>query len=66
MLPPYNEFFKVGVSESGNHDNNIYNNWMNLHVPVKDIEQSTGYNLLSALPQPLRDALENKKFTGGN
>jgi dipeptidyl aminopeptidase/acylaminoacyl peptidase len=28
MLPPYNDFFKVGVSESGNHDNNIYNqNW---------------------------------------
>ncbi|MDE3129257.1 MAG: DPP IV N-terminal domain-containing protein, partial [Gemmatimonadota bacterium] len=28
LLPPYNEFFKVGVSESGNHDNNIYNqNW---------------------------------------
>ena len=26
MLPPFNEFFKVGVSESGNHDNNIYNN----------------------------------------
>ena len=26
LLPPYNEFFKVGVSESGNHDNNIYNN----------------------------------------
>jgi dipeptidyl aminopeptidase/acylaminoacyl peptidase len=27
-LPPYNEFFKVGWSESGNHDNNIYNaNW---------------------------------------
>ncbi len=28
MLPPYNDFFKVGWSESGNHDNNIYNqNW---------------------------------------
>jgi dipeptidyl aminopeptidase/acylaminoacyl peptidase len=28
LLPPYNEFFKVGWSESGNHDNNIYNqNW---------------------------------------
>ena len=26
LLPPFNEFFKVGVSESGNHDNNIYNN----------------------------------------
>ena len=28
LLPPYNEFFKVGVASSGNHDNNIYNaNW---------------------------------------
>jgi hypothetical protein len=28
MLPPYNDFVKVGVSSSGNHDNNIYNqNW---------------------------------------
>lgn len=42
MLPPYNDFFKVGVSSSGNHDNNIYNaNWSeNNHglkfVPKKD------------------------------
>ena len=41
MLAPYNDFFKVGVSSSGNHDNNIYNaNWSeNNHglkmVPVK-------------------------------
>jgi dipeptidyl aminopeptidase/acylaminoacyl peptidase len=28
LEPPYNDFFKVGVSSSGNHDNNIYNqNW---------------------------------------
>jgi dipeptidyl aminopeptidase/acylaminoacyl peptidase len=28
LLPPYNDFFKVGVSSSGNHDNNVYNqNW---------------------------------------
>ena len=26
LRPPYNDFFKVGVSTSGNHDNNIYNN----------------------------------------
>jgi dipeptidyl aminopeptidase/acylaminoacyl peptidase len=25
LVPPYNEFFKVGVASSGNHDNNIYN-----------------------------------------
>jgi len=27
MVPPYNDFFKVGVSSAGNHDNNIYNNY---------------------------------------
>ncbi|MDB4916613.1 MAG: putative dipeptidyl peptidase [Gemmatimonadetes bacterium] len=28
MSPGYNDFFKVGVSSSGNHDNNIYDaNW---------------------------------------
>ncbi len=42
LLPPYNTFFKVGVSSAGNHDNNIYNaNWSEQHhglkeVPVKD------------------------------
>lgn len=36
MLPPYNEFFKVGVSSSGNHDNNIYNsNWSEQHHGLK-------------------------------
>ncbi|MEP6732500.1 MAG: prolyl oligopeptidase family serine peptidase [bacterium] len=48
MLPPYNEFFKVGVSSSGNHDNNIYNqNWSeNNHglkmVPAKKDTTSRG------------------------
>src|SRR6185503_8323709 len=27
MLPPYNDFFKVGVAESGNHNNNYNQNW---------------------------------------
>jgi hypothetical protein len=36
MLPPYNDFFKVGVSESGNHDNNIYNqNWSEQYHGLK-------------------------------
>ena len=48
MLPPYNDFFKVGVSSSGNHDNNIYNqNWSeNNHglkmVPVKKDTSARG------------------------
>ncbi len=43
LLPPYNEFFKVGVSESGNHDNNIYNqNWSEQYHGLKIIAKSGG------------------------
>jgi predicted peptidase len=36
LLPPYNDFFKVGVSSAGNHDNNIYNsNWSEQHHGLK-------------------------------
>lgn len=43
LLPPYNEFFKVGVSESGNHDNNIYNqNWSEQYHGLKVIAKSSG------------------------
>jgi dipeptidyl aminopeptidase/acylaminoacyl peptidase len=38
LLPPYNDFFKVGVSESGNHDNNVYNqNWSEQYHGLKII-----------------------------
>ncbi len=41
LLPPYNDFFKVGWSESGNHDNNIYNqNWSEWNHGVKVIAKS--------------------------
>jgi dipeptidyl aminopeptidase/acylaminoacyl peptidase len=41
MLPPYNDFFKVGVSESGNHDNNIYNqNWSEQYNGLKIISKA--------------------------
>jgi len=41
MLPPYNEFFKVGVSESGNHDNNIYNqNWSEQYHGLKIVAKA--------------------------
>lgn len=44
LLPPYNDFFKVGVSESGNHDNNIYNqNWS---------EQYHGLKVIAKAPAP--------------
>ncbi|MCR8556655.1 DNA/RNA non-specific endonuclease [Mucilaginibacter sp. BJC16-A38] len=48
------------------NDNNISNNWMNYTCTVKNIEDATGYNLLSALPQQVQQSLENKKFIGGN
>jgi dipeptidyl aminopeptidase/acylaminoacyl peptidase len=41
MLPPYNDFFKVGVSSSGNHDNNIYNrNWSEQYDGLTEIISS--------------------------
>ena len=41
LLPPFNEFFKVGVSESGNHDNNIYNNnWAEQYHGLKWVAAS--------------------------
>jgi dipeptidyl aminopeptidase/acylaminoacyl peptidase len=47
LLPPYNEFFTVGVSSAGNHDNNIYNqNWSEQHHGLREVrvedEQTTG------------------------
>ncbi len=39
LVPPYNDFFKVAVSSSGNHDNNIYNqNWSEQHHGIKEIK----------------------------
>lgn len=40
MQPPYNDFFKVGVSSAGNHDNNIYNqNWSEQNHGLKEIRE---------------------------
>jgi dipeptidyl-peptidase-4 len=45
LQKPYNEFFKVGVSTSGNHDNNVYNNsWSERYHGLKEVavtEQSS-------------------------
>jgi endonuclease G len=35
--------------------------WQTYRTTVRDIEQKTGYNLLSNLPQNVQNALENKK-----
>jgi len=43
LLPPFNDFFKVGVSESGNHDNNVYNqNWSEQYHGLKVIAKTNG------------------------
>jgi len=39
----YPDFFKVGWSESGNHENNIYNNtWSEKHQGVKEVTDKDG------------------------
>jgi dipeptidyl-peptidase-4 len=39
----YPDFFKVAVSESGNHDNNVYNqNWSEKHNGIKEIDNPDG------------------------
>jgi dipeptidyl-peptidase 4 len=41
MLPPYNDFFKVGVSSAGNHDNNVYNqNWSEQHHGLREVRKT--------------------------
>jgi dipeptidyl-peptidase-4 len=39
----YPDFFKVAVSESGNHENNIYNqNWSEKHHGIKEVDGPDG------------------------
>lgn len=39
----YPDFFKVAVSESGNHDNNIYNNtWSEEHNGIEEVDGKDG------------------------
>ncbi|MFC1555438.1 DPP IV N-terminal domain-containing protein, partial [candidate division KSB1 bacterium] len=38
LVPPYNEFFKVAVSSSGNHDNTVYSKWWGeTHSGVQEV-----------------------------
>ncbi|NLI86980.1 MAG: prolyl oligopeptidase family serine peptidase, partial [Bacteroidales bacterium] len=42
-LLTYPDFFKVGVSNAGNHENNIYNRWWSeKHHGVKEITDTSG------------------------
>jgi dipeptidyl-peptidase 4 len=39
----YPDFFKVAVSESGNHENNVYNqNWSEKHNGIKEVDSPDG------------------------
>jgi dipeptidyl-peptidase-4 len=39
----YPDFFKVAVSESGNHDNNVYNNtWSEKHDGIREVDEKNG------------------------
>jgi endonuclease G len=46
------------------NNNTINSDWTKYIVTVRDIESATGYNLLSALPQNVQDAIETKKDPG--
>ncbi|HSL70388.1 MAG TPA: prolyl oligopeptidase family serine peptidase, partial [Longimicrobiales bacterium] len=49
LQPPYNDFFKVGVSSAGNHDNNVYNqNWSEQYHGLKEIRVPRNANLIAA------------------
>jgi dipeptidyl aminopeptidase/acylaminoacyl peptidase len=55
LLPPYNDFFKVGVSESGNHDNNIYNqNWSEQYHGLKVMAKAGGRTGVTQAGAPAR------------
>lgn len=52
LLPPFNDFFKVGVSSAGNHDNNIYNqNWSEQHHGLREVNVGTAK---AATPPPAK------------
>jgi len=52
----YPDFYKVAVSSSGNHDNNIYNQWWGeTHNGVKEVEKK------AAKKGEVKDSLNKKK-----
>jgi dipeptidyl aminopeptidase/acylaminoacyl peptidase len=63
LLPPFNEFFKVGVASAGNHDNNVYNqNWSEQHhglreVPITPPASTTGQGRGTGRPEMDEDWL---------
>jgi dipeptidyl-peptidase-4 len=63
MLPPYNDFFKVGVASSGNHDNNIYNqNWSEQYHGLKEVPIESGGTSTGTGQRPPSDVLDDPVF----
>ncbi len=53
LVKPYNDFFKVAVASSGNHDNNIYNNgWAERYHGIKEVPISQEVGKGTVLPVP--------------
>ena len=48
------------------NNNGIGADWTKYLCTVRDIEKATGYNLLSALPKSVQDAIETVKDAGAN
>jgi dipeptidyl aminopeptidase/acylaminoacyl peptidase len=66
LVPPYNDFFKVGVSSAGNHDNNVYNqNWSESNHGLKEVRTRSTTTTVAAVDSvaaPPSDSLANVKF----
>jgi dipeptidyl-peptidase-4 len=66
MLPPYNDFFKVGVSSAGNHDNNVYNqNWSEQHHGLKEVPVTTTTKAADAKPEDSFLGWDDPQFDSG-
>ncbi len=67
MLPPFNDFFKVGVSSAGNHDNNVYNqNWSEQHHGLKEVPVTTTTKAADAKPDEDFLGRDDPQFDSGN
>jgi endonuclease G len=68
IIPPgNNDISRVGrstrvIAINTPNKNDVNKDWKLYQVSVRTIELSTGYNLLSNLPQPIQDALETTKY----
>ena len=59
LMPPYNDFFKVGVSSAGNHDNNVYNqNWSEQHHGLRETTGNIGRTSGAGTRPPGEDPID--------